>query len=325
MPFFSVIMPAYNSAQYLREAVESVLSQSETDFELIIMDDGSVDETYEIADAMAKQDARVTVRKLDHAGVSNARNCGIEIARGGYILFMDADDTWQHDLLEKCRENCREDDLTVFGIREDFYKGNQLLRSVNSAQSLEKEVQHLPFQINMLSAYNFASPCNKVYDRSVIQKHNIRFSTDCVYLEDLKFNIDYLHYTENVCILNEDLYFYRLSAEGGQIKKRRFAVPFINADAIYASFESYSAKKLKTECCKNPLINSILTNAYLAEAASWIDGGKQDLIKELNRNGNFRRLLRYSPRKRDFLLRLCAAFHLKGFETKMIKRGFENG
>ena len=324
MPFFSVIMPAYNSSQHISAAVESVLLQNEKDFELIIIDDGSSDDTYEIACGLANNDSRISVKKLKHIGVSNARNHGIDMAKGEYILFIDADDYWQYDLLEKCRKNCLNDDLTLFGIREDYYKGNKLIRSVNSSQSSCEKVQHLHFQIDMLSEYNFASPCNKVYVRGIIQKYNVRFSVDCVYLEDLKFNMDYLYHTDSICVLNEDLYFYRLNAEGGQIKKRCFTTPLLNADLIYSSFESYSNKKLKNACYKNSLLNGILTNAYLAEVMSLIDNGQYDSLNLLNNNDNFRSLLKYSPRKRDLLLRLCIVFNFKHLEIRIIKRGFSN-
>ena len=96
MPFFSVIMPAYNSSQHISAAVESVLLQNEKDFELIIIDDGSSDDTYEIACGLANNDSRISVKKLKHIGVSNARNHGFDMAKGEYILFIDADDYWQN-------------------------------------------------------------------------------------------------------------------------------------------------------------------------------------------------------------------------------------
>jgi len=92
-------MPAYNAARYLREAIASVLAQRVTDFELLVIDDGSTDETRVVAEGFAARDTRIRVLASPHAGVSAARNTGMRAARGDYFALLDSDDQWMPDYL----------------------------------------------------------------------------------------------------------------------------------------------------------------------------------------------------------------------------------
>lgn len=93
-PLVSVITPVFNVSSYLEEAVRSVLAQTETDFEYILVDDGSTDGSFELALALAKTDSRITVLQIDHAGSGAARNAGLRRAQGRYVAFCDGDDRW---------------------------------------------------------------------------------------------------------------------------------------------------------------------------------------------------------------------------------------
>ena len=97
-PEITVILPAFNAAQFLARAIESVQEQSFADWELLIINDGSTDETLNIASAFEKQDNRIRVISQDNRGLSGARNTGLESTRGNFIQFLDADDIY-------CRPN----------------------------------------------------------------------------------------------------------------------------------------------------------------------------------------------------------------------------
>ena len=101
MEVISIIMPVFNKGKYIEQAIESVLNQSFKEFEFIIVDDGSTDESREICDKYAKQDYRIRVVHINNAGVSNARNVGLDMARGEYITFIDADDKIKKEYLIK--------------------------------------------------------------------------------------------------------------------------------------------------------------------------------------------------------------------------------
>lgn len=97
----SIIVPIYNAEQYISKCIESILAQTYRDFELILVDDGSTDMCGKICDEYAKQDSRVHVIHQENKGVSAARNAGISLAKGEYIMFVDSDDFITENMLEK--------------------------------------------------------------------------------------------------------------------------------------------------------------------------------------------------------------------------------
>jgi glycosyltransferase involved in cell wall biosynthesis len=101
MPRLSVMMPAYNTETYIRDAIQSCIDQTYKDWELIVVDDGSTDKTAKVAELMAKSDNRIRVIKSQHGGVSNARNLAVKLSRGEYIARQDSDDTQHHERFEK--------------------------------------------------------------------------------------------------------------------------------------------------------------------------------------------------------------------------------
>ena len=122
-PAISIIIPVYNAENYLRRCIDSVLSQSFTDFELILVDDGSKDKSPQICDEYASQDTRVRVIHKANGGVSAARNDGLDIAKGEYITFIDSDDWVERDYLSTL-SNYRDYDIVFFSHRliyEDGY------------------------------------------------------------------------------------------------------------------------------------------------------------------------------------------------------------
>ncbi|WP_295940084.1 glycosyltransferase [uncultured Alistipes sp.] len=121
-PFVSVIMPVYNSREYVRTAIDSILSQTYRDFELILVDDGSSDGSSGICDEYAGRDARVVVLHQQNGGICRARNAGLKVARGRYVGFSDHDDLVKPDMLERSVAMCLEHDadLVKFGKRVQY-------------------------------------------------------------------------------------------------------------------------------------------------------------------------------------------------------------
>ena len=127
MPKISIIVPVYNVEKYLEKCVRSILAQTFTDFELILVDDGSPDSSGAMCDQFAEQDQRVKVIHKENGGLSDARNAGIEIATGEYLGFVDSDDYIADDMYELLYTNIvKEDaDLSICGIY-DVYEGKEL-------------------------------------------------------------------------------------------------------------------------------------------------------------------------------------------------------
>lgn len=122
-PYISVIIPVYNAEATLKKCVDSVLMQQYADFEVILVDDGSKDGSFQICDEYAREDSRVTVIHKENGGVSSARNAALEIAKGERILFLDADDYLDKSFFNGVKEST--EDLLIRGIsflanRENF-------------------------------------------------------------------------------------------------------------------------------------------------------------------------------------------------------------
>jgi glycosyltransferase involved in cell wall biosynthesis len=125
-PFFSVVIPAYNRAALLKIAVDSVLGQSFSDFELLVIDDGSDDNTHELMSSF--KDPRLRFIKISHSGVSSARNKGINDAKGEYIAFLDSDDRFCKDKLAICAQIIKEQPIfKIFHTEEIWYKQGKIL------------------------------------------------------------------------------------------------------------------------------------------------------------------------------------------------------
>ncbi len=116
MPKFSIILPIYNGELYLKNCIKSVLNQTFQDFELIIIDDGSTDSTLETCKLYAKKDNRIKLIHQENAGLSGARNTGLDVAIGDYIIFIDCDDSIKHNLLEDLVKVVSADTLTHYGF-----------------------------------------------------------------------------------------------------------------------------------------------------------------------------------------------------------------
>lgn len=149
---FSIIIPVYKVELYLRQCINSVLNQSYKDFELILVDDGSPDNCPVICDEYASRDIRVKVIHKSNGGLSDARNAGLDIAKGEYVLFLDSDDWWDDVLaLEKINLKIKDTDadLIIIGMKKFFSKKNVLVMNC-----IPQKCDKIKFIL---------SPCTKFY------------------------------------------------------------------------------------------------------------------------------------------------------------------
>lgn len=201
-PLISVIIPIYNSEQYLRKCIDSVLNQTFADFELLLIDDGSIDNSRKICNDYEAKDSRVKVITKTNGGVSLARNIGIKNAQGEWMTFIDSDDCIVNKMLESLipRSNY---DLVVGGIKTSDNRMYQL----NAIELVDKiEISN---DVNfLLKSVLFKSPCGKLYHRDIIQKYSIHFDSTVKYGEDMLFNLTYLKYCNSIKIISECFYLY---------------------------------------------------------------------------------------------------------------------
>ena len=208
----SIIVPVYNVEEYLRECVDSVLNQTYSDVEVILVDDGSTDQSGNICDEYAEMDSRIKVIHKKNEGVSAARNTGIETASGERIIFVDSDDSIHPRLLESYRE-LDDDSVTLLcDYTTDMEEWKRF--SLNDFQEHMEFVAREKFMKLFYKGY-MNPPFNKYFRADIIREHQIRFPEDMSLGEDLIFNMKYLAAVKSdYRILHGPFYYYRENRAG---------------------------------------------------------------------------------------------------------------
>lgn len=205
----SIIVPVYNCERYLRTCFESLINQCFKEYEIIVVNDGSTDDSYKIIDEYkSKYPELFHVIHKENEGVSKARNIGLEYARGKYISFVDSDDYISSEMIEKMYVGIEESDLTIC-TRYDF-EGEQL-KYIPLNDGLENQESYLVNDIKdtgKLMVLLTPFVWDKIFKTDIIRNRKIRFSENISYAEDLEFLLKYLYYVSSVRIVNEGLYYY---------------------------------------------------------------------------------------------------------------------
>lgn len=209
-PLVSIIVPVYNISMWLPRCMDSICQQTFSDYECILVDDGSCDDSGSLCDYYSCWDSRFIAIHTVNGGVSNARNIGIELASGQFIVFCDSDDRLHPDYLKELIDNqlSHHDDFVICGYNKVF-RGTEKQVFVFSDQSKESR---LPLRDYMLlfDKELIQTPYCKVFKAHIIIDENIRFDTQLSLGEDIVFVLSYLTASspESISVINEALYDY---------------------------------------------------------------------------------------------------------------------
>lgn len=221
----SIIVPVYNAEQYLRRCVDSILNQEYTDFELLLVNDGSTDASGEICGEYGDKDPRVIVIQKENTGVSDSRNQALDRAQGKYLQFLDSDDWITPDatrLFVRAAEayGC---DMVI----SDFYRvvGERL----STKGDIEEEgvLTREEFAAHMMenpADFYYGVLWNKLYRRDIVEEHKLRMDTNINWCEDFMFNLEYIRYAKVFYALHAPIYYYvkrkgSLASQGISISK----------------------------------------------------------------------------------------------------------
>lgn len=236
--FISIIIPCYNVANHISKCVESILAQTFSNFELILVNDGSTDDTGKICDQYDAKENRIKVFHQKNKGASAARNFAIEKAIGDVVLFIDGDDYIKTDYIEQLLRNYEEGNWPICGmvnIRKETETKNQNFQNLLQLYS-EKKIEKKNF-MDLLAFNSFSSPCVRVYSIKIIREHNIRFDENVSYQEDLLFNLKYAKHINYVKLIDYFGYYYvehEFSSTG------RFHQNFKQRESLLAELSVYS-------------------------------------------------------------------------------------
>ena len=208
-PTVSIIVPVYNAEKTIGRCIDSILGQQYTDFELLLVDDGSKDGSGAICDSYAMADSRVQVIHKENTGVSDTRNIGISRARGVYLQFLDSDDWITPDatklLVEAAGEhNC---DLVI----SDFYRvvGERVSRKgdIDEDRVLTRE-EYAAHMMEQPADFYYGVLWNKLYRRDIVESHRLRMDPELSWCEDFMFNLEYIRHAQRFYALQVPIYYY---------------------------------------------------------------------------------------------------------------------
>ena len=221
----SVIIPIYNVDKYLYKCIDSVLKQTYSDFELLLIDDGSKDLSGNICKEYEQKDKRVHYIWKENGGVSSARNEGIKRAKGDYIVFIDSDDFIADDFLEHLI-NTNKVDFSMCGY-EIYDALNKVTLNRYECQKVSGSLNDLAKNIRLYLETPFLlGPCFKLFKTDIIKNNYVHFPQDLSYGEDAIFVFDYLKYCESISITPYIGYYY--CRQGNESLSKKFLVDKID-------------------------------------------------------------------------------------------------
>ena len=207
---FSVVIPVYNRQDVVKSAIQSVINQDYQDWECIVVDDASTDNTFNVCQGFSHEDPRIKITQLaKNSGVSAARNAGLEMLSGEYILFLDSDDVLASNAMSTLSTILGEQavDIAVFGTSQEWNLAEELCNKVLDRDFIRRFV--FPQHINIHPQTGFfllPYVCNKCFSRSLIDDNDIRFDEQRRTWEDNVFLVECLNYCKNMVVIPNKLY-----------------------------------------------------------------------------------------------------------------------
>ncbi len=220
MPIVSIIMSVYNTEEYLEKAIESVLNQTFTDYEFIIVNNGSTDGSSKIIEKFKNNDERIVlIENEKNKFLSEARNQALTISKGKYIYVIDSDDYIEENTLETILSIAEQDelDLVVFGWFMEYYFENEFISLPVKPEYLicKSQIEFRDNAINYLNQSILTVPWNKLYKKEVIDKFHVCYRN--TKLEDHHFNMDYIKDISKVGFISTPFYHYFRSRPGSEL------------------------------------------------------------------------------------------------------------
>lgn len=310
----SVIIPVYNTEEYVSRCIDSVLNSGYRDFEVILVNDGSTDGSAQICRQYSAADGRVISIEQAHGGVSKARNRGIDESRGEWIVFVDSDDTIAADFLETvAREEYRDQELLLF----DFERRSGRKGKRGRAASAEREpdvfhygekdreflIQSLLNMSRLVKNGNtsLASSCAKAYRRAVLDRYSIRFAPDIIIGEDRLFNMEYLLHMRSCAYIVRKVYSVEVRPGSAM---RGFQPDYLCNDLRYQEkLAEILSRSPVPAAVEEAYYNSVLTNmadvlvrGIFHPRSARTYGENRELCRRMGENEIYGRALAYNGR-----------------------------
>lgn len=205
MKLVSIIIPVYNSEKYIDRCINSIVNQTYKDIEIILIDDGSSDRSIDIINNYVNKDNRIKVYTQKNAGPSSARNYGLDVSTGDYVMFVDADDYIDKTMVEEMINRIIFSNTIVFCNNKEVYinriEERKLFNDFN--ESINKDIV-----IEEIANGKAGLVCCKLFNKDIVDKYNIKFETDVTMCEDQIFFLNVVKYCDRFIHIQKSLYYY---------------------------------------------------------------------------------------------------------------------
>lgn len=281
----SVIIPVYNAESYLCECVESVINEGLENIELILVDDGSKDKSPFICDELSEKYKCVQTIHQKNCGVSAARNHGLSLAKGKYVMFLDSDDFIKGGLITALHNNVMDSDFIVAGyslyddISHSFTNIYTCFNDSGNIKKLATDIEMFIYPPYLLG------PCFKLFKLSIIREHKIEFPVDISYCEDAMFVMDYLMHATNYVSIAHSGYCYRQHGTmtlSTSFRENLFECEFLLNQKIERFLIVNDVDK--APICNNRLFKAYIHNLRKLSFSQLSKSQKKNYINELNAN-----------------------------------------
>ena len=309
--YFSIIVPVYNVEKYLSECIDSILCQTFTDFELILVDDGSKDESGKICDQYAEKDNRIKVIHKENGGQSSARNCGVEESSGKYIVFLDSDDFISEDtFLQEIKDKSADNDVVVYGYRK-YYDDNRV-KEVPQPTVTTTEKNEFSRQLVVGDAF-YCSCWSKSIKASLLKDNNIFFD-ESLRCEDMDWYYSVVLVAEEYDVINKPFVNYRQRENSvtSAFNKKSITDFIITIDKWYSKFMNIDDEHFRTTML------SSLAKLYCNLIISYSRNAKF-LKEEKKQIFSFKPLLKYNLNPRTRIIGKCSKFFGLNITCKLLK------
>ena len=290
-PLISIIVPVYKVERYLPRCIESILKQTYTNFELILVDDGTPDRSGIICDKYAEKDSRIRVIHKENGGVSTARNTGIDAAKGEWITFVDSDDWINYDFIESFLNNTIGDVDFLVGscsmIRTRVQRYENADREVNIYDSLDTVAK-------TLENFMFSVPWGKMFKTDIIMGNHIKFPVGIKWGEDSHFVTEYLAFCKKIKFVKNAAYNYNCINQFSITNRQAWIEEKLSWDQAYIKkyqklLEIYGVEKKtrKASVSKKALIVCALDIRTIVLNSASADEAKAGVISAINTFGGW--------------------------------------
>lgn len=218
---YSVIIPVYQAEKTIRRCLDSLVSQSsdKSQVEIILIDDGSSDRSGKICREYAEQFSFVRYFFKENGGVSSARNAGIEVSSGEYLMFVDSDDYVSEDYFESIERELRGEDWDWVEFSIYHTDGNSVLPRIKQSFETAKQEEAISKIADLICRNGINSPCGKVYKKSIVSANSVDFTKGAFLGEDWAFNIKYAFHVHAMKIVDHPIYYVSLENEHSLSRK----------------------------------------------------------------------------------------------------------